>query len=131
MVPHLAGADGAALLDAYRHRRDMPRRRDENFPVASLALPRHVHDPVTAISAFARGADDLADAGPGSPKERLRALEHCRAQRHAALAGGQMRHAAFVALTDSAARHRAPRQVLHCGSHSANPVGRLRQSHVL
>ncbi|MBX7229393.1 MAG: squalene synthase HpnC [Burkholderiaceae bacterium] len=46
----------------------------ENFPVASLLLPRHLRPAVTAIYRFARYADDLADEGNASPQQRLDAL---------------------------------------------------------
>ena len=46
----------------------------ENFPVASLLLPRHLHAPVAAIYRFARSADDIADEGNASPEERLAQL---------------------------------------------------------
>ena len=47
----------------------------ENFPVASLLLPRHLRPPVQAIYAFARTADDLADEGDATPAQRLAALQ--------------------------------------------------------
>jgi len=47
----------------------------ENFPVASILLPRRLVPAVEAIYAFARSADDLADEGNASPEERLAALE--------------------------------------------------------
>ena len=43
----------------------------ENFPVASLLLPRRFREPVEAIYAFARTADDIADEGDASPGQRL------------------------------------------------------------
>jgi squalene synthase HpnC len=43
----------------------------ENFPVASLLLPRHLRAPVAAIYRFARSADDIADEGNANPEERL------------------------------------------------------------
>lgn len=46
----------------------------ENFPVASLLLPRHLRPAVGVIYAFARSADDLADEGMAAPEERLAAL---------------------------------------------------------
>jgi squalene synthase HpnC len=46
----------------------------ENFPVASVLLPRHLVPAVEAIYAFARSADDLADEGDDPPHERLAAL---------------------------------------------------------
>ena len=47
----------------------------ENFPVASLLLPRHLHAPVAAIYRFARTADDIADEGTANPAERLAQLQ--------------------------------------------------------
>jgi phytoene/squalene synthetase len=46
----------------------------ENFPVASILLPRRLVPAVEAIYAFARGADDVADEGDATPAERLRGL---------------------------------------------------------
>ena len=46
----------------------------ENFPVASLLLPARLRPAVTAIYAFARSADDIADEGDASPPQRLAAL---------------------------------------------------------
>jgi len=46
----------------------------ENFPVASILLPRRLRPAVEAIYAFARSADDLADEGDPTPEERLAAL---------------------------------------------------------
>jgi len=59
----------------------------ENFPVASLVLPRALRPPVTAIYRFARCADDLADEGDANPDQRLRALAGLRAGLTQALAG--------------------------------------------
>jgi phytoene synthase len=47
----------------------------ENFPVASLLLPRALRDPVAVIYRFARTADDFADEGNDPPEARLRKLE--------------------------------------------------------
>ena len=47
----------------------------ENFPVASLLLPRHLRAPVAAIYRFARAADDIADEGSASPEERHHRLQ--------------------------------------------------------
>nr|GEU28576.1 hypothetical protein [Tanacetum cinerariifolium] len=46
----------------------------ENFPVASILLPKKLRPAVRAIYAFARSADDLADEGDATPAERLAAL---------------------------------------------------------
>ena len=47
----------------------------ENFPVASVLLPKRLRRPIEAIYRFARGADDIADEGDASDAERLRALK--------------------------------------------------------
>jgi len=52
----------------------------ENFPVASVLLPRRLRVPVRVIYAFARTADDFADEGNAPPEERLRCLAQYRHQ---------------------------------------------------
>ncbi|MES2324807.1 MAG: squalene synthase HpnC [Pseudomonadota bacterium] len=52
----------------------MPVDHYENFPVASVLLPRRLVPAVEAIYAFARSADDLADEGDALPAQRLAAL---------------------------------------------------------
>ena len=50
----------------------------ENFPVASILLPKRLRPAVEAIYAFARSADDLADEGDATAAERLAALAQYR-----------------------------------------------------
>ncbi len=52
----------------------------ENFPVASLLLPRHFRHPVAQIYRFAREADDFADEGDAPDDVRLQQLESFRAE---------------------------------------------------
>jgi phytoene synthase len=52
----------------------MPIDHYENFPVASLLLPANLREPVEAIYAFARSADDIADEGDIAPEKRLEQL---------------------------------------------------------
>jgi len=47
----------------------------ENFPVASILLPKHLRPAVETIYAFARNADDIADEGDATPGVRLELLE--------------------------------------------------------
>jgi squalene synthase HpnC len=47
----------------------------ENFPVASILMPRHLRRPVGLIYRFAREADDFADEGSLQPAERLALLD--------------------------------------------------------
>jgi squalene synthase HpnC len=50
----------------------------ENFPVASLLLPRALRAAVRDIYRYARCADDIADEGNASPSERLAELAEFR-----------------------------------------------------
>jgi squalene synthase HpnC len=50
----------------------------ENFPVASLLLPRRLRAPVRDIYRYARTADDIADEGCAAPEQRLRDLGEYR-----------------------------------------------------
>ncbi|MGB8518159.1 MAG: squalene synthase HpnC [Gallionella sp.] len=52
----------------------------ENFPVASVLMPRRLRKPVAAIYHFAREADDIADEGDFSDQERLEKLDEFRAE---------------------------------------------------
>lgn len=67
MQPHSVEA-------AYAHCLRMARNHYENFPVASLALPARLRRPVSAIYAFARTADDIADEGDLTDEARLAGL---------------------------------------------------------
>lgn len=60
----------------------------ENFPVASLLCPPHLRQPIAAIYAFARTADDIADEGNATPAARLADLAAYLADLHA-IAQGQ------------------------------------------
>ena len=50
----------------------------ENFPVASVLVPRPMRRHIAAVYAFARAADDFADEGARAPAERLSLLEGWR-----------------------------------------------------
>lgn len=52
----------------------MASKHYENFPVASLLLPRRFRHPVTQIYRFAREADDFADEGDTPDEVRIRQL---------------------------------------------------------
>lgn len=58
----------------------MPVDHYENFPVASILMPRRLRKPVAAIYHFARAADDIADEGDLPNDERLRQLAEFRAE---------------------------------------------------
>jgi len=47
----------------------------ENFPVASVLLPKRLREPIGIIYSFARQADDFADEGDFTPEQRLALLD--------------------------------------------------------
>lgn len=126
----------------------MPVAHYENFPVASLLLPRQLRRPVEAIYWFARSADDLADEGDHPAAWRLAALDAYRRQLDAIEAGLPAADPAWQRLAAAIALHQLPVRLLrdlldafaqdvvqtryasfaeleqYC-RRSANPVGRL------
>jgi phytoene synthase len=126
----------------------MPVDHYENFPVASILLPRHIRRAVEVIYYFARQADDIADEGEMSNEDRLAKLDEFRAElnRFGTLEGP--RTPLFEALAGIVEKFQLPVQLLHdlldafsqdvvkkryanfdelqdyC-RRSANPVGRL------
>jgi squalene synthase HpnC len=70
----------------------------ENFPVASILLPKPLRAPVAAIYHFARTADDFADEGDLPPGERLARLNAYRDQLDKIEAGLPATHPIFLAL---------------------------------
>ncbi len=61
--------------DAYTSCERDARHHYENFPVASLLLPRRARRHVAAVYAFARAADDFADEGERTVQERTQLLD--------------------------------------------------------
>lgn len=120
----------------------------ENFPVASFLLPTHLHEPIAAIYAFARSADDFADEGDLAPEQRLALLDGYRRELDRIARGEPTQHPLFLRLRPVISRHALPLQLFHdlldafaqdvkqdryadfaelmdyC-RRSANPVGRL------
>jgi squalene synthase HpnC len=66
------------LVDAYAYCERIARTHYENFPVASILLPKTWRPHVAAVYAFARAADDFADEEHRPPEERYRLLEDWR-----------------------------------------------------
>ncbi len=140
--------DGGDTRHAYRWCRSVARSHYENFPVASWLLPRRLRDPIAAIYAFARTADDIADEGDADAQQRLRQLADMDAALDAIEAGCPPDAPLYLALADAVRRHHLPvaplRDLLsafrqdvsktryasfgelmdYC-RRSANPVGRL------
>ena len=63
------------LRDAYAACLRDARRHYENFPVASLLVPKAQRPHIAAVYAFARAADDFADEGERPVDERHRLLD--------------------------------------------------------
>lgn len=133
--------------EAFRYCEQMARRHYENFPVASLLLPRRMRKYVAAIYAFARVADDYADEPGLTPAERIDALNDWEEQL-LLCTSGTARHPVFVALARTIERFELPielfrnllqafrsdvirnryatfEDLLNYCTNSANPVGRL------
>ena len=126
----------------------MPVDHYENFPVASILLPRSLRRPIEAIYRFARSADDIADEGEASDAERLSALSTYHAALDAIKRGEPAADPMFRALAEAVKEWQLPLQLLrdlldafaqdvvkkryadypelldYC-RRSANPVGRL------
>ena len=77
----------------------------ENFPVASLLVPKALRPAVVAIYRFARNADDFADEGDLPAARRLEALEHYRQGLDAIGQGEPPREPPFPELAAAIARH--------------------------
>jgi len=115
----------------------MPLGHYENFPVASLLLPKRLRSPVEIIYRFARSADDIADEGDDAAEIRLEKLRRHRTQLEAPseLASLIRRHALPLelfedlldAFTQDVAKKRYANfsELLDYCRRSANPVGRL------
>ncbi len=120
----------------------------ENFPVASVLLPRRLRRPVELIYAFARSADDFADEGDLPASERLSRLGEYARELDAIAAGRPPALALFADLAPVIQAHRLSlplfrdllsafaqdvtkgryadfAEVLDYCRRSANPVGRL------
>lgn len=109
-----------------------PPTRDEtseNFPVASLLLPRAARGRVLAFYRFVRTADDIADAPGLTPEEKLRRLDALEARADVALAdAGSLEARAMLSAfrQDATQRRYADWAELeaYC-ARSAEPVGRM------
>ena len=137
-----------AARQGYQWCRALAQSHYENFPVASRFLPRRLRDPIAAIYAFARSADDIADEGDISRQLRLHRLQEMETALAAVEAGGADNTPLFQALADTITRYRLPvdlfrdllsafrqdvsktryadfNELMDYCSRSANPVGRL------
>lgn len=82
----------------------------ENFPVASILLPKHLRPAVEAIYAFARSADDIADEGNAPREVRLEMLESYEAALNRIQSGLAAKSALFQSLDDVIRDYNLPLQ---------------------
>jgi squalene synthase HpnC len=120
----------------------------ENFPVASVFLPRHLREPIGLIYSFARQADDFADEGDLTIEQRLILLNGFRDELellHAyirpktdffttlgsMIKAKKLPYEPFYDLLDAFSqdvtktRYADYDELLNYCKHSANPIGRL------
>lgn len=63
-----------SLESSYKYCLDLAKKHYENFPVASLLIPKNKRKYIAAIYAFSRIADDIADEGNLNPEFRIAQL---------------------------------------------------------
>ncbi|MDO8988141.1 MAG: squalene synthase HpnC [Sideroxyarcus sp.] len=85
----------------------------ENFPVASVLMPRRLRKPVAAIYHFARAADDIADEGHQGNADRLRQLDEFRSELKHIAANETPQRPLFLSLANEIRQHKLPMQPLH------------------
>ena len=76
-----------SLTRAYDRCLTLARAHYENFPVASGLLPAPMRPHIAAVYAFARRADDFADEGERTERERLLLLDNWWQRLHQAVRG--------------------------------------------
>jgi squalene synthase HpnC len=110
MATHLPMSirSASAAGPAYQWCRALARSHYENFPVASLLLPGRLRDPVAAIYAFARTADDIADTPGVAADSRLHKLNDMAIALDSIEQEGTPDTLMFQALADTIRRHRLP-----------------------
>jgi phytoene synthase len=95
---------------AYAECSRITRREARNFAWGIMLLPRPKRVALTALYAFARGVDDIAD-GPWPPEERRSRLEATRSALRA-LPAAPPSDPVLVALADTLVRYPVPRRAL-------------------
>jgi len=137
------------LEQSYAFCQHLAQSHYENFPVASVLLPKKLRRPISVIYAFSRTADDFADEGDASQEERLKQLNAYSEELDKIQQGNSNSdNPIFIALADVLMQHSLPIQlfndlldafkqdvvkdryqkfsdVLDYCKRSADPVGRL------
>lgn len=135
--------------EAFRWCEKLAKTHYENFPVASVLVPKRMRPHFYSIYAYSRAADDLADEGNFSSSERLKNLSDFRDDfLECAEEYSTPKKPVFVALKETIRLFQLPKkpfldlvaafeldtnftefenrkqQIFYC-KHSANPVGKL------
>jgi len=139
------------LEQSYQWCAELAHAHYENFPVASLLMPKRLKKPITTLYAFARTADDIVDESQLRPEQKLQKLNDYQVALKAIEQGHAIStttHPLFLALQDVIQTHALPcslffdllhafqqdvtqqhydsfKTLLSYCHHSANPVGRL------
>jgi len=100
------------LRAAYLHCLTVARLHYENFPVASLLVPRKLRKHIAAVYAFARFADDIADESDESAEARLEDLHEWRVMLSECVEH-ESDDPVFLALGDTLRRFTLPVQFFH------------------
>ena len=137
-----------SLKQCYQQCQRLAKQHYENFPVASIILPKKIRKAVAVVYVFARRADDLADEGNATDEQRLEQLTSLAEQLSQTFSGRIPDDFLFIALNDVIQRYAIPESLFldlisafkqdvttkrytHFGEvmdycrRSANPVGRL------
>jgi len=105
--------ESEAVRQGYRWCRTLARSHYENFPVASFFLPAPLRDPVVAIYAFARSADDIADEGDAAVDERLQQLDAMALALDAIDSGTTPDSPLYQALANTITQNNLPTALFH------------------
>lgn len=134
------------LAEAYRYCKRVTKNHYENFPVASIAVPKKLRPHVCAVYAFARQADDFADEKEFE-ESRMQKLDEWEYQLENIFTKEPI-HPVFMALRHTLKKFNIPailfknlltafkmdvtvsryntfNEVLNYCRYSANPVGRI------
>ncbi len=133
---------------AYAYCQKLAQNHYENFPVASILVPKALRKPISAVYAFARTADDIADEGDATNQERIAKLDEFQQNLNKSANDEPVDHPIFIALADvikqhpssitplgdllkafrsdvTTNRYQTDEQLLDYCRYSANPVGKL------
>jgi 15-cis-phytoene synthase len=100
------------LTTAYGVCRHIARTAAKNFYYGFMVLPRRKRNALSAVYAFMRHADDIADNPALSFQQRRERLSEFLDAYHAVAAGGPTDDPVFMALRDSQQRFKIPTELL-------------------